>query len=162
MRVLYTAFKGKNNSSKILIDLIEKGKKLYITNSFTTSITELENELKCNSYDLIIAFGRSTLEKDTIKIETVGRLFYSYKTTYDYKFLKEKLENNNYKVKISTNAGKYLCNNFYYNGLKYIKNHNLNTKMIFIHLPGLSKITDIQNLANIFNEIGDLQWQKNT
>ncbi len=50
MRVLYTAFKGKNNSSKILIDLIEKGKKLYITNSFTTSITELENELKCNSY----------------------------------------------------------------------------------------------------------------
>ena len=43
-----------------------------------------------------------------------------------------------------------------------VENYKLNKKMIFIHLPGLSKITDIQNLANIFNEIGDLQWQKNT
>lgn len=34
MKVLYTAFNGKNNSSKILLDAITATDKLYLKNSF--------------------------------------------------------------------------------------------------------------------------------
>ncbi len=46
--VLYTAFKGKTNSSKVLLDSIqvEEDNKLYLTNSFETSVKELLTKLK--------------------------------------------------------------------------------------------------------------------
>ena len=42
MNILYTAFNGKNNSSKILLDKINSNNKLYLKNSFITSVKELE------------------------------------------------------------------------------------------------------------------------
>lgn len=147
MKILYTAFKGKTNSSKILLDCIKNNNKLYLTNSFNSSVRELINEIN-NNYDLIISFGQAPLNKDTIKIETVSS---TYKTNYDYTNLKNKLEKS-YKVIISNNAGNYLCNNVYYNGLKYIKENNLNTKMIFIHIPKINSISNIKNLSKVFEE----------
>ena len=38
MKILFTAFNGKNNSSKILLDMINTKNKLYLKNSFTTSV----------------------------------------------------------------------------------------------------------------------------
>ena len=35
MNILFTAFKGKNNSSAVLLDMIS-GDKLYLTNSYTS------------------------------------------------------------------------------------------------------------------------------
>ena len=49
MNILYTAFKGKNNSSKLLLDYIVANNKLYLTNSFKTSVVELKNKLKKNT-----------------------------------------------------------------------------------------------------------------
>ena len=40
MKILYTAFKGSTNSSKILLDNIKSTHKLYLTNSFETSVKE--------------------------------------------------------------------------------------------------------------------------
>lgn len=59
MKILYTAFKGKNNSSKLLLDKINCNEidKLYLTNSFNTSVKELIAKLKNTNYDLIIATG---------------------------------------------------------------------------------------------------------
>ena len=68
------------------------------------------------------------------------------KTNYNYNKLVSRLENN-YKIIISNNAGNYLCNNIYYYGLKYIKDNNLKTKMIFIHIPKKDKISNVENLA---------------
>lgn len=151
MEILYTAFKGKTNSSKILLDKISNQNKLYLTNSFITSVYELEQELKRKHYDLIISFGQAFLDLDTIQIETLAKVKEdTYKTKYDYSELKNKLENK-YKVIISKNASNYLCNNIYYHGLKLIEENNYNTNIIFIHIPKINNISDIDALADIFN-----------
>ena len=149
MKILFTAFNGKNNSSKILLDIINAKNKLYLKNSFTTSVNQLKKELKNNNYDLIISFGQAPLEKDTIRIETIGKNDIEYKTKYDFISLKKKL-NNHFKTVISDDAGSYLCNNIYFNGLKYIEDNKLKTNMIFIHIPKINNISSIENLSNMF------------
>ena len=150
MKILFTAFNGKNNSSKILLDKIKNENKLYLKNSFITSVKQLEEELKNNEYDLIISFGQAPLDMNTIRIETTAKSDTKYKTKYNYTSLKNKLEKN-FKTIISNQAGTYLCNHIYYNGLKYIEEHNLITNMIFIHIPMIDNISSIESLSGIFN-----------
>lgn len=155
MKILYTAFKGNNNASKILLDNIscQKEDKLYITNSYKTSKKELLDKIKEEKYDLIISFGRAPLRKNTIKIETQARKEIIYKTQFDYIPLKEKLKEENYKVVISSNAGHSYCNHIYYEGLKYIEENHRNSQMIFIHIPKMKNIDSIENLANLFSSL---------
>lgn len=152
MKILYTAFNGKSNSSKILLDNIiaENNNKLYLRNSFKTSVEQLNKKIKSNEYDLIISFGQASLDKETIKIETRGNGIVPYDSDYDYKELEKIFNKNNFKTIISNDAGNYFCNNIYYNGLKYIKENNLKTKMIFIHIPQIDKLGDINRLAKLF------------
>ena len=150
MNILYTAFKGKNNSSKLLLNHIVANNKLYLTNSFKTSVVELKNKLKKNDYDLIVSFGQAPLDTDVIKIETTAKDKLKYVTSYDYSALHNKLRKE-YEVIISNDAGNYLCNNIYYNGLQYIIENKLKTKMIFIHIPNKEKITDIERLSKMFS-----------
>lgn len=152
MNILYTAFNGKNNSSKLLLDNINSVNKLYLKNSFVTSVEQLKKELDKNSYDLIIAFGQAPIDKDLIKIETIGKGNTSYHTKYDYKELKRMLDTN-FKTVISSDAGNYFCNNIYYNGLKYIDDNSLKTDMIFIHIPYIDKISNINSLVSIFENV---------
>ena len=147
MKVLYTAFNGKNNSSKILLDAITATNKLYLKNSFNTSVTQLRNEIKNNDYDLVISLGQAPIEKDTIKIETKANMEDCFETNFDFTNLKNNLEKN-FKLIISGNAGNYLCNNVYYYGLKFIYENNLKTKMIFIHIPKINNISHIKLMAN--------------
>lgn len=149
MRILYTAFNGKNNSSKVLLDYVDSNNKLYLTNSFKTSICELYKILESNSYDLIISFGQAPLDNDTIKIETRAKGLMVYETTYDYSEFEKKIRKY-YNVLISDDAGNYLCNNIYYYGLKFIKEHNLKTKMIFIHIPKLKNVSNMEELSKKF------------
>ena len=55
-----------------------------------------------------------------------------------------------FKTIISNDAGNYLCNNIYFNGLKYIEDNKLKTEMIFIHIPQINNISSIEDLSNIF------------
>lgn len=153
MKVLYTCFNGINNSSKVLLDCIDASSndKLYLKNSFNTSVEQLKNKINENKYDLIVSFGQAPLEKNTIKIETKATSYSDYyETDYEYTLLKEKIKQENYDVIISKDAGKYLCNNIYYNGLKYIKGNHLKCKMIFIHIPKLNNIKNVEELASVF------------
>ena len=149
MKILYTAFIGKNNSSKILLDNLNCENKLYLKNSFKTSVIQLQKELK-NNYDLIISFGQAPLNNNTIKIETIGKGNNHYKTNYDFSNLKDKLEELGFNVIISNDDGNYLCNHIYYHGLKYISINNLNCNMIFIHIPKIKKISNIEKIVSIF------------
>ena len=116
MKVLFTAFDGENNSSKLLLDNINCKHKLCLRNDFARSARRLERELESNDFDLVVSFGQAPLPKDTIKIETVGRGEQNYKTNYDYGLLAKALSSD-FNVKISEDAGKYLCNHLYYCGL---------------------------------------------
>ena len=130
--------------------MINNKNKLYLKNIFTTSVKQLQKEIKDNQYDLIISFGQAPLEEDTIKIETIGRNIVEYKTKYDFISLKNKFDNN-FKTIISNDAGNYLCNNIYFYGLKYIEDNKLKANMIFIHIPKINNISNIDNLSKIFN-----------
>ncbi len=46
MIILYTGFNGKNNSSKILLDKINANNKLYLRNSFVTSVDSFKKNFK--------------------------------------------------------------------------------------------------------------------
>ena len=152
MKILYTAFNGKSNSSKILLDniIVEEDNKLYLKNSFKTSVEQLSKKLKKDRYDLIIYFGQAPIDKETIKIETRGNGIDYFETDYDYKNLKKLFEKNGFNVVISKDAGNYLCNNIYYNGLKHIRENNLKCKMIFVHIPQIDNINDIKKISAIF------------
>lgn len=152
MRILYTAFNGGLNSSKVLLDNIKcnKSDKLYLKNSFVTSVDQLQNKLVKKDYDLIISFGQASLDYNNIKIEIQGKNNTNiYNTTYDFSKLCNKLKENGFNIIISHDAGNYLCNNIYYYGLKYITEHNLNCNMIFVHIPQLDNI-DISLLSKLF------------
>jgi len=151
VKILYTAFNGKDNSSKILLDKItvKSADKLYLRNSFDTSVKQLINKLK--KYELIISFGQAPLDKDTIKIEVIGKKDKDlYKTDFNYLKIKKDIEKKGLRVYISNDAGDFLCNNLYYNGLKYIKENNINCKMLFIHIPKIENISNIELLAKVF------------
>ena len=154
MKILYTCFNGKNNSSKILLDNIdvELDDKLYLKNSFKTSVKQLKDKIKSNKYDLIISFGQAPLSKSVVKIETRGSCVEHFDTNYDFSKLKELLDKNNFRTIISNYAGKYLCNNIYYNGLKYINENKLKCKMIFIHIPKIDNIDCIEKLSHLFSK----------
>ena len=158
MNVLYTAFNGKSNSSKILLDAITASDKLYLKNSFNTSVIQLINKIKDNNYDLVVSLGQAPIEKDTIKIETRASMEDYYETNYDFYKLKSNIEKD-FKVIISDNAGNYLCNNVYYYGLKFINENKLNTKMIFIHIPKISNISHINLMASVIKII-EVEWDE--
>lgn len=157
MKVLYTAFKGAMNSSKVLLDEIENNHKLYITNSFETSVKELYKEIE--NYDYIISFGQAPLEQNVIKIEMTGCGENSYDTNYDYLKLKAEIEALGFKVILSKDAGNYLCNNFYYHELQYIDEHNLTTKMIFIHVPSLKNFSQISLFAHFISNLKEAIYE---
>lgn len=149
--ILIAGFKGNNNSAKHLLDKIDFKNKLYLENDFEISVKQLENELT-NKYDYIIVFGQKPIIK-SIYIELKGvNENEEFITNYNYSKLIEFLNKNNYKTVISNNAGNYLCNNIYFNGLKYININNLKTKIIFIHIPYLKNIPNIDNLAQSFTQ----------
>ena len=142
----------KNNASKIILDNITANEKdkLYLKNSFKTSVEQLEKKIINNNYDLIISFGECPLDLNTIRLESTGRSeVEEINSNYNFKLLKDKLKCNGYKVIMSDDAGNYLCNNIYYNGLKIIRDNKLRCNMIFIHIPTIDKIEDIEKLATI-------------
>lgn len=154
MRILYAGFKGKYNSAKVLLDKIkeDKGDKLYLTNSFVTSEKELRRKLEQGMYDLVVGIGQLKLDKNVIRIERFGRGEEDFETSYDYGKLKLDLEKEGFLVEESIRTN-YLCNNIYYCGLQCIKKNDLLTKMIFIHVPKLDGIDDMNGLARVLERL---------
>ncbi len=60
MKILYTAFHGNRNSSKVLLDHVKVNEKdkLYLRNSFTTCVNQFYEHLAKYNYDLILSFGQ--------------------------------------------------------------------------------------------------------
>ena len=148
--ILCTGFEGNINSSKVLLDNLSKNINLdclHFDNDFEKSEKQLTDKIKGNKYDFILSLGQKPVIKK-IYIEKTGiNGLKKLETNYNYMGLKIYLEKY-FRIKISENAGKYLCNNIYYKGLKYIFDNKLKTKMIFIHIPYLDNI-DIKYFSKI-------------
>ncbi len=141
MNILFTAFKGKNNSSAILLDKIT-GDKLYLTNSYVGLAKEI-NHLE-QIYDVVLMFGLDKNLDNEIRIEKIaendGDIIV---TNFDTEKIKRYFEKRNIKCTVSNTSTKYLCNAAYYHMLKK-EFHNV----VFMHIPTLKNFG-----KNLFAEL---------
>ena len=146
MKILYTGFRGKNNASCQLVEMINPIDKVLLTNSFEGIKKDLA-KISLESYDLVIMFGINKNLKDKLIIEVNSNLNSEYlNTKVNYNKLKSVISDNDIEVDLNFKPTKYLCNYAYHNALLRNKNS------IFIHIPGISKITDINKIASLFKE----------
>jgi len=140
MNILLTGFCG--TSSEMLVKK-SNYKSLLLPSDKVIDSQILLEEISLRAYDSILSFGQKPSIKDKIYLETTARNADScIRTNFEYNKLKDALESNNIPVRISGNAGTSFCNMLYWNGLKYIYNKCLNTKMIFLHIPFYKNIAD--------------------
>lgn len=159
-KILVTSFKGKNNSSSILLHKMRNNDidKLELTNSFSTSEKELKKAISKNKYKYIIALGQKS-STNNICIELIARKNQSeLKTNFPYKILQHYLEDKNIDFILSKDAGLYLYNNIYFEGLDFINKNNLKIKMIFIHIPSKNEAYDFDKLAKYLSNFMDLLY----
>ena len=145
-KILLTAFYGKYNSSNMLVNIIDENiDKLILTNSFIKLEQQL-NSTSLEEYDLILMFGINKFLKDEIRLEQTAKLDDTLNTCIDINSM-SRLCNKYIKTLINNVPTKYLCNSAYYHALKKNKN------TLFIHIPGFSKITNMNALADMINEL---------
>ena len=150
MKILIAGFEGNDNSAKILLDNIKQKSNediLYLKNDFEMSSEQIQQKLSKN-YDYVLIFGQKP-NTNNIYLENNANLNgITLVTDFYYGVLKEKLENSDYKVVSSCDAGNYLCNNVFFKALIYKQENNLKTKIAFIHIPTIENIDDINDLSN--------------
>ena len=151
-QILLAGFAGNDNSSKIILDKCSSAlEKLYLENDFSVCATQIETAMN-NEYDFILILGQKPIIK-AMCIEIAGRTSYDcLKSNFDYRALVEWLKVSGYTIRLSENAGNYLCNHVYYHGLKTARDIHNNTQIIFMHVPYSKNIVDANHLADTLSD----------
>lgn len=135
MKYLFTAFKGKNNSSYQILSQIW-GAKLFLTNSFDGLKNDIESF--SDTYDMIIMFGLDKTLKNKVRIEKIAEYEGVVKTTkVNIERIKDCLTDNQVECVISDTPTRYLCNAAYFHMLK-----KTDRKAVFIHIPSLKNMSE--------------------
>ena len=146
MKILFTGFKGFNNTSKVIIDKINNDKLL-----FNNSYKEIDNQLvniNVEEYDLIIMLGLKSNLKRSIRLEVNSFLNDELVTTnISYCNVKKYFIDNDISCIVNDKPTNYLCNYAYHKVLKRNKN------TIFIHVSELKNIKDLDKLINLISNI---------
>ena len=144
MKILYTAFKGKNNTSYQVASRLN-GTVLFLTNSFQGLKKDIATVV--NDYDVVYMLGCNKSLNNKIKIETCAeyngeRIF----TEFDISEFKKRIDNK-LSYSISYSPTKYLCNAAFYHMLKKNKN------TVFIHIPSISGMNNclIEDIIELLN-----------
>lgn len=148
MRILYTGFKGRNNSSYRLLSKIS-GEKLYLTNSFDGLKKDIDDN--SGTYDLVVMFGLDKDLKNSVRIETVAEYNGIGKTTkVNVEKIIQCMNENELECVVSCVPTKYLCNTAYFYMLQKTER-----KAIFIHIPSLKNMSEdmLENLSDCMVEI---------
>lgn len=133
MKTLYTAFKGKNNTSYQLISALNS-QALFITNSFQGAkrdVLSVNEEL----YDSVFMFGIDKSLTDSIKIELSAAVEGDFlDTDFDIEKLTSLCDQSCINYSINNSPAVSLCNTAYYYMLKKKRN------TIFIHIPSIGRM----------------------
>ncbi len=145
-KILMTAFCG--TSAQSLVERADGCKTLFLPNDKVRDSELLIQAISVERFDEVICFGQRPLIRDQVHIETTARdQARSINTNFDCEKLKRLLEANGVAAKISHNAGTSFCNRLYLNGLNYIFQNDLKTKMVFVHIPFAKNITDFNRFC---------------
>lgn len=148
-RILLTAFRG--TSAESLVKGVEPDlqyKVLYLPNDKVKDSELLINALQQQQFDYIISLGQRPNIKNKVHIETTAKKGdWSISTSFDCENLKHSLEQQGLPAKLSQNAGTSFCNELYRNGLQYLVQNSLETKMVFVHVPFEKNIADTKEFG---------------
>lgn len=151
-KILLTAF--CNSSAELLIRDTEEFRTLLLPNDKVKDSEKLINAISNEKFDYIISFGQRPNIKNKVHIETTAKDGdFHIDTGFDCEKIKQLFEKKGLEAKISHNAGISFCNKLYLNGLKYIAQNKLDTKMIFVHIPFVKNITDFENFRRQIFEV---------
>lgn len=144
--------------------------------SFSRAHKILIDQLSRNNYEYLVMLGETSVRNNFISLERVAL---NLKDTISqdndgesadevlicpdgpiavmcpvplkkvYKNLKEE----GYKVKISNSAGTFVCNCLYYNVLRFIKEQNLATQAVFVHVPHEIDFIDKEEMTQTIDAI---------
>lgn len=168
MKVLVTAFKPFNNQtinySSEVLKYIENVDKLIVDVIYDECYLEVNRQVRLEEYDLIVALGEARMRKE-LTLEGRAKNLSSCSLKDNSGVLKEnEIINNSFKeyletkvlvekcmeeVKLSYDAGTFVCNNLYFHLLE----HHMN-KAIFIHIPNCYDCEEeYQKYAKKINQI---------
>ena len=153
MKVLYTGFKGKNNSSYQLLSRI-LGHKLFLTNSFDGLKKEIMNIT--DQYHLVVMFGLDTSLKDTVRIESIAEWDGEERATeIDCDEICDCLIANGVRCAVSKIPTKYLCNAAYFHMLQ-----KTSGKVVFIHIPSIKNMSEgmMEEIVKCMEEIKNVRF----
>lgn len=148
-KILLTAFHG--TAAEALTHNIEDYEILILPNDKIRDSRMLIEMISKGHFDYVISLGQKPNIKDRVHLETMARKGESQiSTTFDYEQLRQLFEQNGMAVKLSQNAGTSFCNELYWNGLQYISEQQLETQMLFVHIPFLKNVTDFEGFRKQF------------
>lgn len=147
-RVLYTGFKGKNNSSYQLVSKIS-GQKMFLTNSFDGLKKDIMNVT--DQYDLVVMFGLDTSLKDAVRIESIAEWDGEERATkIDCDEICDCLISSGVQCVVAQIPTKYLCNAAYFHMLQKVSD-----KAVFIHIPSIKNMSEgmMEEIVKCMEEI---------
>lgn len=149
LRILYTGFKGKNNSSCQLLSKIS-GEKLFLTNSFEGLRNDIGNI--ADQYDLVVMFGLDTKLMDVVRIERVAEYDgVAITTKIDCEAICKHMEENDIRCVVSEMPTKYLCNAAYYHML-----YKTAGNTVLIHIPSSKNMSE-HMMEKIVKSMGEIE-----
>ena len=154
-KILFIGFKGKNNSSAILVNSLSQ-QKCLLTNSFSGVKRDIDSLPK--EYDEVYLFGVDKYLTDSFRIELCAeKENVKLKSILDFNEIKEQLKAVGIKSTISHNATHFLCNEAYWHLLK--KYHG---RVVLIHIPTIKHYIPLscKIQKEELGKIGDKIWIK--
>ena len=155
--ILLTSF--RDTSSELLLKEFNEFPVLVLPNDKVRDSELLIEMLSKTHYDYVLSFGQRPNIKDNVHVETTARDGeLRLDTVFDCERLRLLFEQNGIQAKLSHNAGTSFCNKLYWNGLKYIVDDELETKMVFVHVPFAKNIGDFETFRQrIYNTLKVLE-----
>ena len=135
-KVLYIGFKGKNNSSSILVNSLSS-QGCLLTNSFAGLKKDIDN--LSADYDEVYLFGVDKTLTDSFRIErSAERENTRLTTALDIKAVSERLSAAGIKSTLSDNPTHFLCNEAYWYLLEKYRG-----RAVLIHIPTIKNYMGI-------------------
>ena len=133
--VLFVGFKGKNNTSSVLVEALSP-EHLLLTNSFTGLKKDIDSIRK--DYDQVIMFGVDKTLTSTVKIEKyAAKEGINSSSKLDLKKLAESVNAAGIQAVVSESPTAYLCNEAYWHAL-----NKFSGRAVFIHIPTIKHMDE--------------------
>ena len=183
MTILITGFEPfgchKTNNSWEVVKTFknrDRVKVLCLPVSFSRSYCGVIDQIKKQSFDVIIMLGETSSTNDYVRLERVAINYKdsikpdndgiladdeeiittapkAYFTSFPIKKICEKIKDKGHKIKVTNSAGTFVCNSLYFNILHYIEVNQLSTKALFIHVPATKELISLEEMKNTLDEI---------